>query len=95
VKDVRASPKSEKRERKAAELKCYLNPPFDITLPFELRHKMWAPGEKDYMASKNEALRSGTTPIGMSAKAANNTDSGMHLNKRAFCGKEKAVSLSC
>eukprot|EP00468_Gymnochlora_sp_CCMP2014_P002669 CAMPEP_0167744806 /NCGR_PEP_ID=MMETSP0110_2-20121227/2797_1 /TAXON_ID=629695 /ORGANISM="Gymnochlora sp., Strain CCMP2014" /LENGTH=398 /DNA_ID=CAMNT_0007629371 /DNA_START=29 /DNA_END=1222 /DNA_ORIENTATION=- len=34
----------------------HLNPPFDTKLPFEVRHRMYAPSDQDYAASKSSDL---------------------------------------
>jgi len=52
---IRTSPRVKKLSNKTADLQCYLNPPFDINLPFETRHRMWAPSDKDYMWSKDSS----------------------------------------
>mmetsp|Transcript_8817 Transcript_8817/g.13940 ORF Transcript_8817/g.13940 Transcript_8817/m.13940 type:complete len:453 (-) Transcript_8817:9-1367(-) len=55
-----ASPRRPLELRKSTEpLQCYLNPPFDVTMAFEQRHRMWAPSDKLFVSMKEAAARSG------------------------------------
>ncbi|GAB5357476.1 hypothetical protein AAMO2058_000378100 [Amorphochlora amoebiformis] len=60
---ARKSPKSKQASKFKEDLQCYLNPPFDTNLAFELRHRMYAPNDTQYLASKeDEAVVFGLKP---------------------------------